>query len=165
MALIKEGFSTLPSSAVESFSELKKALSSYPVLRSPKYDREFYLETDASKVSYGAILSQKDDKGDLHPVAYGSRKLQEREKRYSASELEMGAVIYGLTKFKTYLLLMKVVIITDHSALSHLQRLVSQNAKLARWQLILESYDHTIVHRAGKKSSNVDCLSRVEIED
>jgi hypothetical protein len=32
--------------------------------------------------------------------------------------------------------------------------------KLARWSIYLQQYDYTIIHRKGRKHSNVDTLSR-----
>ena len=163
--LRKAEWKVLPPQAAQSVEQLKEALCSAPVLTCPAYDREMILETDASAIAVSAILSQCDDEGTAHPIAYASRKLQERETRYSASELEMLAIIFGLQKYKVYLLCMKVKIVTDHSALTYLHNLVSHNAKLARWSLILESYNYTIIHRKGKLSQNVDSLSRVSIDE
>lgn len=56
------------------FLRLKAALTSEPVLHGPDYNRPFVLQTDASDVGIGAVLSQLWD-GDDHPVAYFSRKL------------------------------------------------------------------------------------------
>jgi hypothetical protein len=163
--LRKAEWKELPPQAFQAFELLKEALCSSPILTCPVYDREMILETDASGIAVSAILSQRDDEGTAHPIAYASRKLQERETKYCASELEMLAIIFGLQKFKVYLLCMKVVIVTDHSALTYLHNLVSHNAKLARWSLILESYNYTIIHRKGKLSQNVDSLSRICIDD
>ena len=45
------------------------------MLRSPDFEKQFILQTDASDRGVGAVLSQLDDKGMDHPVAYYSRKL------------------------------------------------------------------------------------------
>ena len=54
---------------------LKEKISSAPVLVFPGFDKPFLLETDASKEGLGAVLSQKQDDGYYHPVAFGSRTL------------------------------------------------------------------------------------------
>ena len=51
-----------------------------PVLAFADYSKEFLLETDASKEGLGAVISQKQDGGWFHPVAYGSRALTMHEK-------------------------------------------------------------------------------------
>ena len=58
-----------------SFKRLKDLLCSASVLQSPDFERNFVLQTDASDVGVGAVLSQVDDTGADHPVAYFSRKL------------------------------------------------------------------------------------------
>ena len=57
------------------FRKLKTSLCSSPVLRSPDFSRPFVLQTDASNRGVGAVLSQRDEEGEKHPVGYFSRKL------------------------------------------------------------------------------------------
>ena len=60
----------------------------------PKFgpDVEFVLETDASYVGLGAVLSQLQDDKRLHPIAYASRSLHPHEKNYGVTELETFAM-------------------------------------------------------------------------
>ena len=69
------------------FCYLKDVLCSLPSLTLPVPKNEFLLQTDASGVGLGAVLSVLRD-GEELPVAFYSRKLQPRERRYSATELE-----------------------------------------------------------------------------
>ena len=71
------------------FNYLKTALCSLPSLTLPTSRDTFLLQTDASGVGLGAILSVVRDREEL-PVAFWSRKLQPRERRYGATELEGG---------------------------------------------------------------------------
>lgn len=103
------------------FRTLKELLCSAPVLSYPKFDREFILQTDASDVGLGAILSQKDDGGHERVVAYASRALSDRERKYSTSEKEAFAVVFGTKHFRVYLLGRKFELITDHNSLRWLQ--------------------------------------------
>ena len=64
-----------------SFLELKHMLCSMPILQSPDFSRQFILQTDAYDRGVGAVLSQLDDEGIEHPVAYFSRKLLPREEK------------------------------------------------------------------------------------
>ena len=70
----------------EAFHALKRALCSSLVLRSPKLSAPFILQTDASNRGIGAVLSQLNDAGEEHPVAFYSRKLLPREEKYSTIE-------------------------------------------------------------------------------
>jgi len=72
---------------------LKSCLITTPVLAFPDFDRNFVLETDASILGLGAILSQTQEQGKLHPLAYASRSLSKSEKNYSATDLETLAVV------------------------------------------------------------------------
>ena len=57
------------------FNYLKSCLITVPVLVYPDFDRDFVLEMDASILGLGAIQSQVQDHGKLHPLAYASRSL------------------------------------------------------------------------------------------
>ena len=96
-------FSWTPA-AQESFNALKELLSTAPVLRTWDPSRRAVLTTDASGVAVSAILTQADDDGHQHPVAYESRKLTTTERNYPAHVLELLAVVHALRVFKHYLL-------------------------------------------------------------
>jgi hypothetical protein len=87
----------------DSFDALKLALSSAPVLRTFDSARRAILTTDVSNVAVAAILTQPDDKGHQHPVAYESRKTS-AELNYPAHVLELLAVVHALRVFQHYLL-------------------------------------------------------------
>ncbi len=87
-----------------SFDALKLALSSAPVLRTFDPARRAVLTTDMRNISVAAILTQPDDEGHQHPVAYESRKLTVAEQNYPAHILELLAVVQALLVFRHYLL-------------------------------------------------------------
>ena len=72
------------------FQKLKELLTSSPVLVFPKFGPgcEFILETDASYIGLGAVLSQQQEDGSVHPIAYASRSLDQHEQNYGVTELE-----------------------------------------------------------------------------
>ena len=144
----------------EAFSKLKACLCSAPVLRSPDFSRTFILQTDASERGVGAVLSQTDDDGSDHPVAYFSRKLLPREERYSVIEKECLAIKLGIQAFRVYLLGRPFVVQTDHRSLEWLDKIKENNARLTRWSLFLQPYQYTVQYRTGKKNANADGLSR-----
>jgi hypothetical protein len=148
---------------LDSFSKLKKVLTSEPILRPPDFNREFILYTDASGYCVGSVLGQKDDEGREYVIAYGSRMLKGAELHYSITEKECLSIIFSIKHFRVYLYGKKFSIITDHAALSWLMKISdfkSATARLARWAILLQSYEFEIIHRAGRIHSNVDVLSR-----
>ena len=62
----------LPLDALATFQELKMKCLTVPVLAFADFKKPFLLETDASIEGLGAVLSQKQDNGQYHPVAYAS---------------------------------------------------------------------------------------------
>ena len=75
------------------FDELRKRLVSSPVLAYPDYGRRFILDTDASDVGIGAVLSQVSDCGSERVIAYASRLLTRPEQRYCVTRKELLAVV------------------------------------------------------------------------
>ena len=142
------------------FDKLKQLLCSAPILCYPDFDREFILQTDASDVGLGAVLSQIDKSGNENVVAYASKTLSPREKNYSTTEKEAFAIQFGTQHFRVYLLGRKFTISTDHSALSWLHSM-EPKGRIARWLMDLQEFDFEVKHRAGRVHNNADALSRL----
>ncbi|KAL5516318.1 hypothetical protein EMCRGX_G001611 [Ephydatia muelleri] len=113
---------------------------------------------DASDVGVGAVLSQVDDTGADHPVAYFSRKLLPREQKYSTIEKECLAIKLATQAFRVYLLGKPFLII---GLWEWLDRLKENNAKLSRWSIALQPFKFQVRHRPGKDNSNADSLSHL----
>ena len=92
----------------KAFDSLKLVLTTAPVLGNPNFEREFILETDASLRGLGAVLSQVDEQGKTHVIAYASWTLRPSDKsmhNYSSAKLELLALKWAVTKkFRDYLL-------------------------------------------------------------
>jgi hypothetical protein len=84
------------------FDRLKEALCSNSVLSDPDYSKEFILTTDASKIAVEAILSQIQDCVE-RLINFGSRQLNQAERDYSASELELLALVWSTKHYRSYL--------------------------------------------------------------
>ena len=147
-------------SCEESFKILKEKLVSYPILRQPDLDKPFILQTDACGIAIGAILSQKDDKGDEYACCYSSRLLKGAEIHYGITEKECLAVIWAIKLLRVYLYGNRFTVITDHAALQWLINIKEPTGRLARWSIYLQAYQFDILHRPGKKHQNVDAVSR-----
>ncbi|XP_078793179.1 uncharacterized protein LOC144987743 [Oryzias latipes] len=142
------------------FRDLKRAITSESVLYSPDFTRPFILQTDASAVGLGAVLVQEAE-GERHPVLFLSRKLLDRETRYSTVEKECLAMKWAIDSLRYYLLGRHFCLETDHRALQWLRRMKDSNTRLTAWYLSLQAYDFTVQYRAGKTNCVADCLSRV----
>ena len=103
------------------------------MLSFPSFDVDFTLETDVSIQGLGAILSQPQTDGKLHPVAYTSRALNKAEKNYSITELETLAVVWAISHFHSYLYGNTVTVLTDHSAVRAILETPNPTGKHARW--------------------------------
>lgn len=89
--------------AQNAFEKLKSILLTAPVLRSPDFNKHFYVQCDASSTGVGSVLFQKSDNGDEHPIAYMSHKLNEAQRNYSVTELECLAAVLSIKKFRPYI--------------------------------------------------------------
>ena len=149
------------------FAKLKELLTTTPVLAYPMFGpgRSFILETDASMVGLGAILSQAQDDGTVHPVAYASRSVDKHEKNYGISELETLGLVWAVRYFRIYLLGHPCVVYTDHAACLSILNTARPSGKLARWALTIQEMDLTIKHKPGKKNTNADALSRCPADE
>ena len=147
----------------QSFEKLKESICKEPVLCLPNFSKEFEIYTDASTVAVGAVLQQRDDNGNPHPVAFASRVLLPAETRYFTQELECLAVIFGLLKFRVYLLGKHFKLFTDHKALLSVLTKQSPSARITRWSLAMQEYDFDIVHIPGSLNKVPDALSRASV--
>ena len=86
---------SLSKETLEAFQALKQACMNSPVLAFADYTKDFLLKTDASEGGLGAVLSQKQEDGWFHPVAYGSWALTTHEKNYHSTKLRVSGVDMG----------------------------------------------------------------------
>jgi hypothetical protein len=142
------------------FGKLKGHLTSAPILTIPDPHRPFVLHTDFSHHSIGAVLEQLKEDNKYHVVGYASRTCSKAESNLGPTDGELLAIVYAVEKFHNYLAGTSFVVVTDHSALVHLNEAKTKNPKLARWAMRLASYNFTLQHRAGRVHNNADGLSR-----
>ncbi|XP_066596240.1 uncharacterized protein [Prorops nasuta] len=142
------------------FDTLKRKLTSTPTLACPDFNRTFCLQTDASNVGLGAVLTQTHEQGEC-VIAYASRTLTPAEMKYTTTELECLAVLWSIKKFRGYLEGYKFTVMTDHNSLRWLNNLKDPSGRLGRWALELMQYDFEIVYRKGSQNFVPDALSRI----
>nr|GEY10664.1 DNA-directed DNA polymerase [Tanacetum cinerariifolium] len=109
----------------------------------------------------GAILDQKDGKN-FHPIYFTSKTLNPAQQKYTVTEKELMAVFFAFDKFRSYLILSKTIVHTDHSALRHLFKKQDAKPRLIRWILLLKEFDIEIKDIKGTANIIADHLSRIE---
>ncbi|GKA79423.1 putative nucleotidyltransferase, ribonuclease H [Tanacetum coccineum] len=146
---------------ISSFDILRSKLMTAPVIIALKWDLDFELVCNASDYAVGAVLGQRIDKK-FRPIYYASKTMNDAQEHYTTTEKELLAVVYAFDKFRSYLIMSKIVVYTDHSAVKFLFRKQDAKPRLIRWVLLLQEF--TIKIKDKKESENLvaDHLSRLE---
>ncbi|KAG8173468.1 hypothetical protein JTE90_024130 [Oedothorax gibbosus] len=150
------------------FQEAKRTIGSSSLLVHFDNNKEVVLACDASPYGLGAVISHKTAEGD-RPIAFASRSLTKAEKNYSHLEKEALALVFGVTRFRNYLLGRCFTLLTDHRPLLSI---LSENkpvppvaaARIQRWALTLSAYAYKIQFRKGSSNGNADACSRLPLQ-
>ena len=134
----------------------KKVVSRETLLSYPDFNEPFEIQTDASKLQLGAVISQKGK-----PVAFYSRKLNSAQVNYTTTERELLSIVETLKEFHNILLGQHIKVYTDHKNLTYKQ---FNTERVMRWRLILEEYGPELIYIQGKKNVVADALSRLDLE-
>nr|GEV75297.1 reverse transcriptase domain-containing protein [Tanacetum cinerariifolium] len=132
-----------------------------PILIAPEWDMPFELMCDASDFAIGAVLGQCQDKH-FRPIHYASKTIKEAESNYTTTEKEMLAVVYAFEKFRSYPIMNKSIMYTDHSALKYLLAKKDSKVRLLRWVLLLQEFTFKVIDTKGAENLAADHLSRLE---
>ena len=145
----------------DAFLEIKKLISTPPVLKYYEPNKELTLQCDASEHGLGAALIQEGK-----PVAFASRALTHTEKQYAKIEKELLAIVYGTERFHQYTYGRPVKVESDHKPLEILQHkpLSAAPRRLQRMMMRLHQYDITIVYKKGTEMLIADTLSRHHLD-
>ena len=150
----------------KAFQTLKDKLASAPIMAYPTRTEKFILDTDASDLGYGAVLSQMQRQADgslrEKVIAYASKKFTERESKYCARRRELLAIVKMVKHFDVYLRGPTFLVRTDHASLKYIKTVqpTSVPAQFFRWIMSLEEYSYQIQIRKGVLHGNADGMSR-----
>ena len=152
----------------DAFDEVKRKLSSSPLL--VHYDPKLpvVLDVDASPYGIGGCLSHVMPDGSKRPVYFVSRALASAEKAYGQIEKEALAIVYSVRRLHQFLFGRSFILRTDHKPLvqifgehSHLPSTVA--ARLQRWAIVLSRYSYKVEFVKGSDNVVADCLSRLPL--
>nr|GEY93300.1 reverse transcriptase domain-containing protein [Tanacetum cinerariifolium] len=138
-------FQDMIEKTMEAFRTLKDKLTEAPILISPNWDQPFELMCDASDYAVGAVLGQRIEKH-FRPIHYASKTMNQAEANYTTTEKEMLVVVYAFERFRSYLIMNKSIVYTDHSALKYL----------------FAKKDAKVIDTRGAENYAADHLSRLE---
>lgn len=154
--LLKKGEFKWSEKALNAFEKLKTSMTQLPVLILPNFNEPFVVETDASGVGIGAVLSQNN-----RPIAFISKAFSSKGRVKSVYERELLAIVFAVTKWRHYLTGNKFTIRTDQKSLKHLLEQRAVSVEQQKWASKLLGLNYSIEYRPGKDNGVADALSRI----
>jgi hypothetical protein len=137
------------------FEELKKRLTTAPILVMPDIHKGFDVYCDASHLGLGCVLMQEGK-----VIAYASRQLRKHEKNYPTHDLELADVVHALKIWRHYMIGNKCKIFMDHKSLKYIFTQKELNLRQRRWLELIKDYDLEIQYHPGKANVVADALRR-----
>jgi hypothetical protein len=137
------------------FEELKRRLTSAPVLVLPDLTKKFDIYCDASRQGLGCVLMQEGQ-----VVCYASRQQRKHEENYPTHDLELAAVVHTLMIWRHYFIGHRCEIYSDHKSLKYIFTQNDLNLRQRRWLELIKDYDLGINYHPGKANVVADALSR-----
>jgi len=86
----------------EAFEELRMLLINTPILALPRSDAAYVVETDASNLEVGCVLTQEQPDKTFKPIGYWSRPIKGGERNYTTTKKECLAVVWALLMLRRY---------------------------------------------------------------
>jgi RNase H-like domain found in reverse transcriptase len=102
---------------------MKKRFMEELVSLMPDQSNPFQIESDASKVATGMVLTQLDSNGDRHPIAFLSKTFSETERKYEIYDQELLGIIQALKEWRHYIQGSghTTIVYSDHKNLMYFQ--------------------------------------------
>ena len=139
----------------KAFQELKKRLTSAPILIVLEKGHRCTVYCVASKAGLGCVLMQSG-----RVVAYGSRQLKNHEQNYPTHDMELVAIVFALNIWRHYLYNEQFEVYSNYKSLKYIFMQWNLNMRQRMWMEFLEDYDFTLHYHPGKENVVADALSR-----
>ena len=146
----------------KAFRELKEAFVKAPILHHYDPKKETFVEVDASDYVSALLISQLDDNGILHPIAFMSKKFDPSECNYEIYDKELLAIVRCFETWRAELqgLDHPIRVLTDHRNLEYFMTTKQLNRRQVRWAEFLSQFDFAISFQKGKQNGKADVLTR-----
>ena len=138
----------------EAFQELKKRLTSAPILALPTTDKDFTVYSNASRSGLGCVLTQEGC-----VIAYASRQLKTHERNYPTHDLELAVIVFALKIWRHCLYGVRCEVFTDHQSLKYFFSQKDLNLRQTKRLEFLKDYDVHFQYHPGKANVVADALS------
>jgi len=151
----------------EAFKEVKRILTTEPVLATFDSNLPTKISADSSSCGLGAGLFQTGKDGVARPVMYASRTLSPAETRYAQIEKEALALTWACERFRDFILGSHITLETDHKPLLQIlgtKGLDSLTPRLQKFRIRLMRFSYDIVYTPGKDLATADALSRAPLK-
>ncbi|GJW80309.1 reverse transcriptase domain-containing protein [Tanacetum coccineum] len=141
---------------IEAFESLKEKLTNAPIMVSPDWARPFELMCNASDFAVEVVLGEGKH---FRPILFARKTLNNAQQNYTVTEKELLVVVFAFDKFRSYLVLSKTVVFTDHSTLKYLFAKQDAKPRLIRWILLLQEFNIKIKNKKRAENVTADHLS------
>ena len=134
------------SGAEEAFEKLKVILSNAPILHAPDFSKRFVMESDASQFGVGVVLFQEVGKVKRY-IDFAAKALTGGQINYPAAKRELLAGLFGMKRWRNWLLFRKFTWGMDNSAMTYINE--STNRMVLNWVHIFSEFDFDTVFKRG----------------
>ena len=145
------------------FKEVKEVLSSLPSIAPSKWEQLFF--GNVGEDTLGSLLMQKDEKlSFMQPIYFASKIMTGAKKGYNNSKRLVLALMFTVTKFWSYLLPRKFIILTLEETFPTLLQHMDGSPRIAKWLLKLQEFEYTIQVENSTRASLAGLLTHRPFE-
>ena len=149
----------------QQFNEVKQILASLPTIAPPKWDEPFYVNPSVGNDTLGAVLMQKDPHTSfMRPIYFSSRMMTGPEKGYTPTEQMVLALMFAITKFRSYLLPRPFVILTVEEVFPYVLQHMDVSSRITKWLIRLQEFDYTMQVEKSTRASLAGILTHRHYE-